>query len=89
MINICARRAKTELISVSTQRKKYLIAKVVFLRFCGYLFPTLIFGTNQTLNANHAKITYLCNRFGLFGAAFLWNTAKPLFFLNSLQCFSV
>ena len=43
MINICARRAKTELISVSTQRKKYLIAKVVFLRFCGLLFPTLTF----------------------------------------------
>ena len=37
----------------------------------------------KPFNATNAKITYLCNRFGLFGAAFLRNTAKPLFFLNS------
>ena len=43
MLLLVARRAKTELISVSTQRKKYLITKVVFLRFCGRLFPTLTF----------------------------------------------
>ena len=77
-----ARRAKTELISISTQRKKYLIAKVVFLRFCGHLFTTLIFATNQTLNATNAKITYLCNRFGLLGQCFcgtLQNLCFPQF----------
>ena len=51
------------------------------MRFCSRFFTTLIFATNQTLNATNAKITYLCNRFGLIGAAFLRNTAKPLFFL--------
>ena len=47
--------------------EKYLIAKVVFLRFCSRFFTTLIFATNQTLNATNAKITYLCNRFGHWG----------------------
>ena len=44
MINICARRAKTA-TGAAYQRngKSILLQKVVFLRFCGRLFPTLTF----------------------------------------------
>ena len=40
MLFISARRAKTEINSVYRRTEKYLITKVVFLRFCGYLFTT-------------------------------------------------
>lgn len=43
MFFVCARRAKTDLISISTHGKSTLFAKVIFLRFCGYLFATLTF----------------------------------------------
>ena len=43
MFFVCARRAKTTIKVVYRRTEKYLITKVVFLRFCGRLFPTLTF----------------------------------------------
>ena len=40
MLFICARRAKTALMQCIDAREKYLITKVVFLRFCSRFFTT-------------------------------------------------
>ena len=64
----CARRDKTTKSSVSTHGKvPYLF--VFRALFCPYLHKD--------------KATKQITAFGLFGTAFLRNTAKPLFFLNS------
>ena len=67
--------------SVSTQRKSILLQRQYFCAFAVICSLLQIFATNQTFNATHAKITYLCNRFGLLGQRFGGTLQNLCFFL--------
>ena len=89
MINNCARRAKTALMQRinATEKVSYCKGSIFALLrlFVHYSNFSLLI---KPFNATHAKITYLCNRFGLFGECCFISTFK-LGFPHSVYCFSV
>ena len=74
MLLISARRDKTTIKVVYRLTDEVPYLPVYCALFCPYL--------------HEDKATKRATAFGLIGAVFLWNTAKPLFFLNSFlfQC---
>ena len=66
MINICARRAKTATSAAYQRNGKVSYCKgSIFALLRSFFHYSKFSLLIRLFNATHAKITYLCNRFGL------------------------